>query len=325
MPIPLPNLDDLSFDELVAEGKRMIPGLAPGWTDHNPSDPGIAFIELFAFVAEMLMYRANTVSDADKRVFVKLLRGGQPDWPQADYTEKPLDDEIRDAVLRMRVEERAVTPDDFLRHATNFGDANFPRGGVARAHCLPRFPWLNDSSQANVTVLVVPDAHVENARVQGLLEKVRGDLTRRCPLTTRLHVSEPHYVPITVHLDVYVFPDQIEATIRKEIEAELSTFFNALVGGADGAGWPFGRAVYVSDLYALLDGIPGVDYITGLASGDPIETNDDSSNRRIKAVIDGAEIFIGMALKPNDLVKFDAADTSNNINIRRQVMPLPEE
>ena len=62
MPIPLPNLDDRAFDDLVAEGQRLIPGPAPSWTDHNPSDPGIAFIELFAYVTEMLLYRADRVA-----------------------------------------------------------------------------------------------------------------------------------------------------------------------------------------------------------------------------------------------------------------------
>ena len=76
MPIPLPNLDDRAFDDLVAEGQRLIPGPAPSWTDHNPSDPGIAFIELFAYVTEMLLYRADRVGEANKQAFVKLLRGG---------------------------------------------------------------------------------------------------------------------------------------------------------------------------------------------------------------------------------------------------------
>ena len=49
MPLPVPNLDDRKFQELVDEAKRRIPRYAPAWTDHNVSDPGITLIELFAY------------------------------------------------------------------------------------------------------------------------------------------------------------------------------------------------------------------------------------------------------------------------------------
>ena len=57
MPIPLPNLDDRSFDELTAEARALIPGLQPDWTDHNPSDPGITLVELLAWLTEMLLFQ----------------------------------------------------------------------------------------------------------------------------------------------------------------------------------------------------------------------------------------------------------------------------
>ena len=44
----LPQLDDRSYDDLIAEARALIPAFAPEWTDHNPSDPGIALLELFA-------------------------------------------------------------------------------------------------------------------------------------------------------------------------------------------------------------------------------------------------------------------------------------
>src|SRR5262245_56833174 len=125
MPIPLPSQDDRRFADLDDEGRRLIPGLAPSWTDHNRSDPGITLIELFAFVSEMLMYRADRVSEANRRAFVRLLRG--PAWPAAG----PVDDEIRDAVRELRAEQRAVTATDFVARAEAVA-------GVARAYCLPR-------------------------------------------------------------------------------------------------------------------------------------------------------------------------------------------
>jgi hypothetical protein len=42
MPIPLPNLDDRRWADLVEEGRALIPLYASeDWTDHNVHDPGI--------------------------------------------------------------------------------------------------------------------------------------------------------------------------------------------------------------------------------------------------------------------------------------------
>ncbi|MCA9850522.1 MAG: putative baseplate assembly protein, partial [Dehalococcoidia bacterium] len=70
MSLPSPSLDDRSFQELVDEAKRRIPSLAPEWTDHNVSDPGVAIVELFAWMTESLLYRLNQVPD---RMYVKFL------------------------------------------------------------------------------------------------------------------------------------------------------------------------------------------------------------------------------------------------------------
>jgi hypothetical protein len=42
-------------------------------TDHNESDPGIALLELFAYLGESLLYRFNQVPDTTKIAFLRLL------------------------------------------------------------------------------------------------------------------------------------------------------------------------------------------------------------------------------------------------------------
>lgn len=63
MSLPVTNLDDRKFQDLVDEAKRMIPQLCPEWTNHNLSDPGVALIELFAWMTEMTLFRLNQVPD----------------------------------------------------------------------------------------------------------------------------------------------------------------------------------------------------------------------------------------------------------------------
>lgn len=70
MSLPAPTLDDRRFQDIVDEAKRLIPTYCPQWTDHNVADPGVALIELFAWMSEMILYRVNQVPD---RLYVKFL------------------------------------------------------------------------------------------------------------------------------------------------------------------------------------------------------------------------------------------------------------
>ncbi len=70
MSLPIPDLDDRRFQDLVDEAKRMIPQLTPEWTNHNVADPGVALIELFAWMSEQVIYRLNQVPE---RLYVQFL------------------------------------------------------------------------------------------------------------------------------------------------------------------------------------------------------------------------------------------------------------
>lgn len=63
MSLPIPNLDDRDFQSIVDDAKRLIPRFCPEWTNHNVSDPGVALIELFAWMSEYMLFRLNQVPD----------------------------------------------------------------------------------------------------------------------------------------------------------------------------------------------------------------------------------------------------------------------
>ncbi len=73
MTLQVPNLDDRRFQDLVDEAKRMIPGLVPEWTNHNVADPGVALIELFAWMSEQVIFRLNQVPEKLYIEFLNLL------------------------------------------------------------------------------------------------------------------------------------------------------------------------------------------------------------------------------------------------------------
>ncbi len=51
---------------LISAGSRK-------WTDHNITDPGITLIELLAWLAEMILYRQNIITERSSINFLKLI------------------------------------------------------------------------------------------------------------------------------------------------------------------------------------------------------------------------------------------------------------
>ena len=66
------------------------------------------------------------------------------------------------------------------------------------------------------------------------------------------------------------------------MRARLYRFLNPLTGGPEGSGWPFGRDLFLSDIYQCLQGVPNIQFIRsvemftakagGDAHGDALET-----------------------------------------------------
>lgn len=67
------NLDDQMFKEIVENAKKMIPNYTDEWLNQSSSDPGITFIELFAWLKEMQQYYLNQISAKNKYKYLKLL------------------------------------------------------------------------------------------------------------------------------------------------------------------------------------------------------------------------------------------------------------
>jgi len=73
MPIPAPTFDSRSYRELLNEALARIPVHNPEWTNFNDSDPGVTLLQLFAFMTESLIYRANLIPERNRRAFLRLL------------------------------------------------------------------------------------------------------------------------------------------------------------------------------------------------------------------------------------------------------------
>ncbi|WP_329477780.1 hypothetical protein OG555_37050 [Kribbella sp. NBC_01484] len=253
MTLSQPSLDDRRFDDLFAEARSLIPTYKPEWTDHNPSDPGITLLELFAWLAEMLIYRADQVPARHRLVFLRLLNG--PDWTPTG----PLDEEIATTLTRLRSRYRAVTSDDFEALALAATTE------AVRALALPMRDLGAGDEQGRlqrqpgyVSVIVLPGDDV--ADEGAMRDTVRVYLEPRRLLTVQHVIAQPVWAPVTAEVLVARRADVPDAAVRDAIVNTLTQFLDPRVGGRDGTGWPFGRDVYVSELYSELQGLSHIDY-----------------------------------------------------------------
>jgi predicted phage baseplate assembly protein len=188
------------------------------------------------------------------------------------------------ALLRSR--ERAVTESDF-----EFLTREAMRADVGRVKCLqPRPSAAGRVVPGQIYVLVVPrvlrpEGFLEPGQLE-LPEETRLQLTdyldERRLLTSRLNVRTPAYRWVSVHVRLRAQPGIETARVEREVLRVLYRYLNPLVGGPDGTGWPFGRDLFVSDVYQSLQEAPFVQFIRnvemraarpgGAGTGNPLDT-----------------------------------------------------
>ena len=175
---------------------------------------------------------------------------------------------LNQAMLRapqiLRTRDRAVTKEDFeiLTHQGGMGS-------IARTLCLPV------ETAGTVTVLAVPEAERNNlpeglspqalVLTPFLKEQTLKYLEERKLLGVNVQLQEPNYtgvaVTTSIGLESIYQNDRAEDMIRQQLKTALYKFLNPLTGGIAGQGWEFGRSVYISDIIALFQKVPGVRYI----------------------------------------------------------------
>lgn len=89
MSLDPPTLDDRTFDDLLADARKLLPAYTDEWTDHNVHDPGITVLELLAWLSETYAFQVDQVTDAHVRKYLRLL-GEAPAPPRAATVELAL-------------------------------------------------------------------------------------------------------------------------------------------------------------------------------------------------------------------------------------------
>jgi len=189
---------------------------------------------------------------------------------------------LDDAVMRvphvLRTRTRAVTADDFEYLSAQVD-------GVARARCITpnvsgasreaAFPGqirTLDVQPGQVSMAVLPRIEVPVGRISPdqlvlsaeLRASVQTHLDERRMVGTTLEVRSAQYSWVSVAALIRVLPGssrELRADVQRAALAALYRYLNPHVGGASGGGWPFGRPLYLSELYSLLKTVPGGDFV----------------------------------------------------------------
>src|SRR5678815_1395666 len=109
-----PRLDDRSYEDLVAELVARIPAHTPEWTNPRAGDPGRTLIELFAWLGDALLYRANLIPERQRITFLRLLGVPlQPARPARGLVTVSLKENESIAALQVRPLAALIAPVPF--------------------------------------------------------------------------------------------------------------------------------------------------------------------------------------------------------------------
>lgn len=181
-------------------------------------------------------------------------------WPAIDNIRNPLpawggiDPESLEQIKRLAPAAfhselyRAVTEADYAQAAEKLPE-------VSRAAAT--FRWTGSW----YTVFVAIDPAGGQALTPTLEKRVRNFLTRYKQAGYDLEIDPPTYVPLEIEINVCVAADHFRADVKKAVLEALSN--RTLPDGRKGFFHPdnftFGQSLYLSQLYAAVEAVEGVD------------------------------------------------------------------
>ncbi|MEA5418993.1 putative baseplate assembly protein [Spirulina sp. CCNP1310] len=127
------------------------------------------------------------------------------------------------------------------------------------------FDHENEIRAGRVRLIIVPQSNApQPLPTLALLNQVEQFLRARFVATMRLQVCGPKWQAIGVTVDIVPVSITNAGTVKAAVEAKLQEFLHPLTGGRQGQGWDFGRIPHRSDLFAALEAVPGVSYVSSL-------------------------------------------------------------
>lgn len=199
-------------------------------------------------------------------------------FPYIDRVSNPEDadggsdkEEINKVVERgpqtLKHRNRAVTYEDFVWLVKEAS----PK--VIRVKCLPTTDTFLQNHPGWVTLIIVPESEdqkpVPSQQLIAEIENYISERTATYLISYSSHPSQinligPGYLKVWVEATVQFTSISEAKTIEGRIIDTLNQFFHPLYGGPEKKGWEFGRNVYISEVYEVIENTEGVDHVETL-------------------------------------------------------------
>ncbi len=173
----------------------------------------------------------------------------------------------------IRAQQRAVTPDDYENLA------KLASRNVARVKC--RTPGKETLLPPGTLELLIVPAAFDALQVGDLSQLyldpelaklIEKHLDRYRLLTTNLRIREPRYLGVKVTAEIVTAEYSQPVLVSNRVASSLRGFISPLaldrsddtpsdVMGPDWEGWPFGRALFISEIFSLIQKVPGVKHV----------------------------------------------------------------
>lgn len=154
----------------------------------------------------------------------------------------------------LRHRNRAVTVEDFERIAADVSSR------IARIRCVLK--------NNHLFVMVIPVGREDRPLPSAaLMEQVKRHIVKYALNTLppdRIVVRKPQYVDVSISADIFPASKDTAVLLEARVIEHLKEFLHPLSGGPEKKGWDFGRDLHLSDVYALLESVAGVDHVANL-------------------------------------------------------------
>lgn len=140
---------------------------------------------------------------------------------------------------------------------------------IAQAKCFPLRDLNSDSlsivEPGVVSLIIVPKDRASEPRPSlDLLRYVWEFVNPLRMQGTSLVLAGPEYLRINVQAEIIPNYESIEVDIVTACKERLEAFLHPLAGGENANGWAFGKWPHSSDVYAVLESVPGVEFVRSL-------------------------------------------------------------
>jgi len=141
-------------------------------------------------------------------------------------------------------------------------------GQVARAKALatkmPAPGGVLAFKPGAVSIIVVPKGAERMPQPpRGLLRRIEAYLRQRAfgTILAEIFALPPVYTEVSIAASVHLAHPEERSVVERRVVQALEAFFHPLTGGERREGWPFGRSVHISEVFAVIERVDGVGHV----------------------------------------------------------------